>query len=154
VIQELEPGARRDAAPPAPLGARRHVVDPAAGEAGEVVVRAGVAVEAQPAGVGALGQEALGGEHAEIAINGGETHPGKPAPHPLIDEGRRRVSVGRADHVEDEPARSRQSEPAGAQRVEAFVVRNHYQLLHRRSVHTERARVKRLAVLARPADFQ
>ena len=46
MIQDLEPGARRDAAPPAPVAARRHVVDPAAGETGEVVVRAGVAVEA------------------------------------------------------------------------------------------------------------
>ena len=36
----------------------------------------------------------------------------------------------------------------------SFVVRNNYQLLLRRSVHTPRTRVKRLTWLARPADFQ
>jgi hypothetical protein len=154
VIQDLEPGARRNPASPAAVVAGRYVVDPAAGETGEVVVRAGVAVEAQPSGVGALGQETLGGQHLEIPVDRRETDPRQPAPHLLIDDGGRRVRVGRADHVENEPARPREPEPAGAQRVETFIVSNHYQLLPRRSVHMARERVKRRATLARLVDFQ
>jgi len=62
VLQDLEPDARRNPAPDASLGGGGHVVDPAAREASDVIVRRRVSIEAHAARIGALGQESLGGK--------------------------------------------------------------------------------------------
>src|SRR5207245_3170882 len=51
VVEDLEAGARRDAGPHRPVGARRHLRDAAAGDAREAIVRRRVAVEARAGGV-------------------------------------------------------------------------------------------------------
>jgi len=122
VLQDLEPDGRRNPAPDASLGAGGHVVDPAARETGEVIVRRRVSIEAHTARIGAFGQESLGGQHAEVAMDGREAHPRQPTSHALVDERGRRVGLGRADDVENQPARPRQPEPACAQRVEPEVI--------------------------------
>ena len=120
---------------------------------GEVIVRAGVTVEAQPARMGALGQAPLGGEHPQISIDGREAHARQAAPDPPVHERRGRMGVGRADHVEDDAPGPCQPESAVAQRVDRLV-RNHYQLrLEAKRTHLRR-RVSRVGHLARSLDFQ
>src|SRR5882724_315568 len=129
MIEDFEAGARREPARRARLRARRHVVDPPARQTREVVVRAGVAVEPHAGLVGALGQEPLGRQHPEIAVDRRQAHARQAAADAPVHEGGGRMGVGRADDVEDDPARPRQPEPAVAQRVDRFIVRNHYQLV-------------------------
>ena len=153
VIEDLEAGPCRQPAARAPLGGRRNVVDPAARQTREVIVRAGVAVEAHPGLVGALGQEPLGGQHPEVAVDGREAHARQAAPNPPVHERRGRMGVGRADHVEDDAPGPCQPESAVAQRVD-HLVRNHYQLrLEAKRTHLRR-RVSRVGHLARSLDFQ
>src|SRR5438093_1276073 len=131
VVEDLEAGARRDAGPHRPVGARRHIVDAAAGDAREVIVRRRVAVEARAGGVRALRHESLGGERPEVAVDRRETHARQPPAHAPVDERRGRMRVGRADDLEDDPALPREPEAPGAQRSVGRegndVFSNHYQ---------------------------
>src|SRR5439155_562060 len=122
---------RKSRCPNRPVRAGRHVVDAAAGDTREVVVRRRVAVEAHTGGIGALRQELLGGERSEISIDRRQAHARQPPSHAPVDERRGRVSVGGADDLEDDPALSRQPEAPGVERgVErerSDIFSNHYQ---------------------------
>ena len=153
MLEDLEACARGEPAPDGPLGGRRHVVDPAARETREVVVRSGVAVEAHAGLVGPLGQEPLGGQHPEVPIDRREAHARQAAPDAPVHERRGRMRVGRADDVEDDPAGPRQPQPPVAQGVDRLV-RNHYQLLLDPQRTHRGGRVSSAVHLARPRDFQ
>jgi hypothetical protein len=153
VIEDFEAGSRRQPAPRASFHAGRDVEDPAARQTGEMVVRTGVAVEAHAGFVGALGQEPLGGQHPEIAVDRREAHAGQAAPDALVHERGGGMRVGGADDVEDDPAGPRQTKPVVAQRVD-HLVRNNYQLIPEpQSTHAS-GRVSSAAHLARSGDFQ
>src|SRR5881398_509762 len=113
VVEDLEAGARRDAGPHRPVGARRHIV------------------EARAGGVRTLRHESLGGERPEVAVDRRETHARQPPAHAPVDERRGRMRVGRADDLEDDPALPREPEAPGAERSVGregnAVFSNHYQ---------------------------
>src|SRR5262245_5909925 len=119
-----------------------------------MVVPPGVAVEAQAAHIGALRHEALGGQPAEVAIDGRQTHPREPAPYAPVDQRGRRVDVGCPDDVENQSAGPREPESAGAQRVGRVTFSNHYQL--QKAAYTRGARVSSLragAFRPLPVDY-
>jgi len=153
VIEDLEARARCEAAPGALLDARRHVEDAPARQTREVVVRTDVAVEPEAALVGALGQEPLGGQHPQIAVDRRQAHARQPSADAPVHECGGRVRVARADDVEDDPAGSRQAQPSVAQSVD-YLVSNHYQLALDPESTRGRGRVSSAGHLARSMDFQ
>src|SRR5581483_7320962 len=86
VMQHLEARGLRGVRERGRLGARRHIVDPAARDAGEVIVALEVAVEAQLGTVRPLGEEPLGGEPPQVPVDGGQAHARQAAPDAPIDE--------------------------------------------------------------------
>src|SRR6185436_5539277 len=96
---------------------RRHVVDAPARHAGEVVVRIRVAVESCAADLRPLAEQALGGQHPQIAIDGGQAHPRRVAPDLAVHHCGRRMRVGPSYELEDEAAGPGQTLAARAQRI-------------------------------------
>jgi len=91
-----------------------HVGDPAADQAGEVVVLAQVAIEARVGSQQFLDQ-ALGDEKPQVPVHGAQAHPRQPAPYqPMYGLGGR-VRVAPADHLQDQSARTGKTEADTAQ---------------------------------------
>src|SRR3989442_1364189 len=111
----LAAGERRPAAPS--TLETREVEDPPTGHADEVIVGPDVGIEAQPRRLDPLPQQALGRQPPEVAVHRREAHPWEPPTDALEDDCRRRVGVGGANHVEDDPARHRRAQAARAERA-------------------------------------
>jgi hypothetical protein len=91
-----------------------HVGDAPAGQTGEVVVLAQVAVEARVRS-GQLLDQSLGDEEPQVSIHGAKAHARQPAPHHLVHRLGGGMSVAPADHLQHQPARTGQPEADAAQ---------------------------------------
>src|SRR5512134_694749 len=136
VGEHLEPGAQRQTGPNTPNVPGRHVVDSSARHAGEVVVGRGVAIETHAREIGPFVQQALGGEHTEVAVDGGQAHAGQPPSHLAIDGSDAGVRVAGTHGLEDHAPSTREPLAARVERRDGSILAgtipgNHSQLERR-----------------------